>query len=76
MMSDIQDGAERRKEDREHSVINLMINETKKRLKDLDQSKESILEEEEEEKTLLFKIEYLNNLLINKNNKIIIYVIL
>ncbi len=61
-MSDIQDEAERRKEDRENSAINLMINETIKRLKDVYQSKESILEEE---KTLLFKIEYLNNLLIN-----------
>ena len=67
-MSDIQDGAERRKEDREHSVIYFMINETIKRLKDVYQSKESILEEE---RTLLFKIEYLNNLLINKNKKII-----
>ncbi len=68
MMSDIQDGAERRKEDREISTIYLMINETIKRLKDVYKSKESILEEE---LALLFKIEYLNNLLINKNKKII-----
>ncbi len=72
-MSDIQDEAERRKEDREHSVIHLMMKETIERLKDVYQSKESILEEE---KSLLFKIEYLNNLLINKNNKITISVIL
>ena len=72
-MSDIQDEAERRKEDRELSVINLMKNETEKRLKHVIRFKESYLQEE---KSLLFKIEYLNNLLINKNNKITISVIL
>ena len=67
-MSDIQDGAVERKENIEHSVIHLMMKETIERLQDVYQSKVSILEEE---KALLFKIEYLNNLLINKNKKII-----
>ena len=67
-MSDIQDDAVERKENIEHSVIHLMMKETIERLKDVYQSKESNLEEEI---ALLFKIEYLNNLLINKNKKII-----
>ena len=63
-MSDIQDESERRKEDREISIINLMKNETEKRLIDVIRFKESYLQEEKE---LLFKIEFLNNLLISKN---------
>ncbi len=62
-MSDIQDESERRKEDREISIINLMKNETEKRLIDVIRFKESYLQEEKE---LLFKIEFLNNLLNTK----------
>ena len=45
-----------------------MIKETEKRIQDIYQYKASYFEEE---KTLYAKLEYLNNLLNTKNNKII-----
>ena len=51
--------------EKELSIINSMIKETEKRLKDVIQFKESILEEE---KTIYTKLEYLNNLCNTKNN--------